>query len=106
MNLWSRVLLRKIYLCKNSFKKRGESGERKCCPPLLNCVSLAKEFCTDSSVVNRALTMDREEPELNHRACCSHGSARIIVPFRKQGFRGTLVISHLNQPFIISLLPF
>lgn len=87
--------------------KRGEKGEREnAAPPLLNCVSFAKEFRTDSSAVNRALTMDREEPEPNHRARCSHGSARIIVPFRKPGFRGTLIISHLNQPFIISLLPF
>lgn len=68
-------------------------------PPLLNCASLAKEFRTDSSAVNRALTMDCEEPEPNRRARCSQGSARIIVPFRKQGFTGPLITSHLNQPF-------
>lgn len=68
-------------------------------PPLLNCASLAKEFRTDSSAVNRALTMDCEEPEPNRRARCSQGSARIIVPFRKQGFRGPLITSHLNQLF-------
>lgn len=86
------------------FLKEGEKRENTA-SPLLNCASLAKEFCSDSSAMNRAVIMGCEEPEPNHRDHSYQGSAR-TVPLRKRGFRGTFIISHLNQPFIISLLPF
>lgn len=59
MNLWSRALPWKIYLCKNSFffffNKRKK--KKNIASPFLNYASLAKEFHSDSNAMNRAVIM-------------------------------------------------
>lgn len=66
------------------FLKEGREGRETTASPWLNRASLAKEFCSDSSSVNRVVILGYEEPEPSQRDPPSQGSAR-IVPFRKRG---------------------